>query len=377
MHVGFLTPEYPPLPSGGIGTSMKNLARALVARGHRVTVVGWGPLAELEDEGVRVRFLGHTRVPRMGWFLHRRAARRELLRMVEKEGLDVVEAPDWCGPSAGIRLPCPVAIRCHGSATYFADLLGERVRTSVAWAERLALQRADGLAAVSRFTAERTRELFALPDRFRVIANGIDVARFAPAPAEEVEPGTVLYLGTLNRKKGVLDLGLAFSEVVRRQPQARLILVGRDAPDRRTGAASTWSLLAAAFTAEARERTEPLGTIPYEAVQERVRRAAVCVFPSYAEAQPLVWLEAMACGRPLVGYDQGWAREIVRSGVDGILVPSGDVQGLAEAVLGLLADPERAAALGAAARARVEAEFNAATTADRSLEWYRSLGSGV
>ena len=307
MHVGFLTPEYPPLPSGGIGTSMKNLARALVARGHRVTVVGWGPRAELEDEGVRVRFLGHTRVPRMGWFLHRRAARRELLRLVDKEGLDVVEAPDWCGPSAGILLPCPVAIRCHGSATYFADLLGERVRTSVTWAERLALQRADGLAAVSRFTAERTRELFALPERFQVIANGIDITRFAPAPAEEVEPGTVLYLGTLNRKKGVLDLGPAFSEVVRRQPQAHLILVGRDAPDRRTGAASTWSLLAAAFTAEARERTEPLGPIPYEAVQERVRRAAVCVFPSYAEAQPLVWLEAMACGRPLVGYDQGWA----------------------------------------------------------------------
>jgi glycosyltransferase involved in cell wall biosynthesis len=377
VHIGFLTPEYPPLPSGGIGTSMKNLARALVARGHRVTVVGWGPRAELEDEGVRVRFLGHTRVPRMGWLVHRREARRELLRMVEKEGLDVVEAPDWCGPSAGIRLPCPLAIRCHGSATYFADLLGERVRTSVAWAERLALQRADGLAAVSRFTAERTRELFALPERFQVIANGIDVVRFAPAPAEEVESCTVLYLGTLNRKKGVLDLGPAFSEVVRQQPLARLVLVGRDAPDRRTGAASTWSLLAAALSAEARERTEPLGLIPYGAVQERVRRAAVCVFPSYAEAQPLAWLEAMACGRPLVGYDQGWAREIVQSGVNGILVPTGDVRALAKAISGLLTDPERAAALGAAARARVEAEFDAAKVVGRSLQWYRSLGSGV
>lgn len=377
MHVGFLTPEYPPLPSGGIGTSVKNLARALVARGHRVTVVGWGPVAELEDEGVRVRFLGHTRVPRMGWLLNRRAARRELLRLVEDEGLDVVEAPDWCGPSAGIRLPCPVAVRCHGSATYFADVLGESVSTSVTWAERLALQRADGLAAVSRFTAERTRDLFGLPGRFQVIANGVDVAQFTPAPKEEVEPGTVLYLGTLVRKKGVIDLGAAFSEVVRRQPRARLVLAGRDAPDRRTGAASTWSLLAAALSPEARERTEPLGSVPYEAVQERLCRAAVCVFPSYAEAQPLAWLEAMACGRPLVGYDQGWAREIVRSGVDGILVPAGDVRALSEAILGLIADPDRAARLGAAARAKVEAEFDIAKVVDRSLEWYRSLSSGA
>lgn len=373
MHVGFLTTEYPPLPSGGIGTSIRNLARALVAQGHRVTVVGWGEEADLEDAGVRVRFLGDSAVPRMGWLLNRAAARRELVRLVEEDGLDVVEAPDWCGPSAGIDLPCPVGIRCNGSATYFGDLLGEPVRASVFLAERLALERADGLASVSRFTAERTRELFSLPDRFEVVPNCVDVSRFAPGRPEEVEPGTVLSFGTLVRKKGVLDLGPAFSEIVRREPRARLELAGRDAPDRRTGSSSTWELLAASLPPAARERTEHLGPLPYDQMQERVRRAAVCVFPSYAEAQPLAWMEAMACARPLVGYDLGWARELVRSGVDGILVPPGDVRALAEAVLSLLADPERAAALGASARARVEAELDSAVVARRALGWYESL----
>jgi glycosyltransferase involved in cell wall biosynthesis len=372
MHVGFLTTEYPPLPSGGIGISVRNLARALVGLGHRVTVVGWGAEARFEDGGVRVRFLGETRVPNLGWLLNRAAARRELLRLVEEEGLDVVEAPDWGGPSAGLRLPCPLVVRCNGSATYFADLLDERVRASVLLAERLALEGADAIAAASRFTADRTRELFGLPDRFEVIPNGVDPARFTPGRPEAVEPGTVLYLGTLVRKKGVLDLGPAFSQVVRREPRARLVLAGRDSADRRTGSPSTWSLLEASLSTPARARTDFLGAVPHEEVQERVRRAAVCVFPSYAEANPLAWLEAMACARPLVGYDLGWAREVVRPGVDGLLVPPGDVQAFAEAVLSLLADPERAAALGASARTRVEAEFDATRLAARALEWYRS-----
>src|SRR5688572_12308682 len=128
MHVGFLTTEYPPLLSGGIGTSLRNLGRALVTQGHRVTVVGWGPQVETEDEGVRVRFLGETGVPYMGWLLNRRAVQREFVRLIAKEGLDLVVAHDWCGPSAGLSLACPIVVQLHGSATYFAHLLGEEVR---------------------------------------------------------------------------------------------------------------------------------------------------------------------------------------------------------------------------------------------------------
>jgi glycosyltransferase involved in cell wall biosynthesis len=240
----------------------------------------------------------------------------------------------------------------------------------------MALEGADGLASVSRFTAKRTRELFGLADRFRVIPNGVDLSRFRPGRPEDVEPGTVLYLGSLVRKKGVLDLGPAFSRVARREPRARLVLAGRDCADSRTGAPSTWNLLETSLSMPARARTDLLGQVPYEKVQDRIRRAAVCVFPSYAEAQPLAWLETMACGRPLVGYDEGWAREVVRSGVEGILVPPGDVEALAEAILSLLDDPARAAMLGAAARARAESEFDAGLDARRSLEWYASLGAG-
>lgn len=375
MHVGFLTVEYPPLATGGIGTSLRSLGRALVAQGHRVTVVGWGPKLETEDEGVRVRFLGDSGVPRMGWLLNRLAVRRELVRLVEEEGLDLVAAHDWCGPSAGLSLPCPVAVHLHGSATYFAHLLGEEVRPSIHLAESVALRRADGLASVSRFTAATTRRLFGLEKPIEVIPNGVDAERFRPGRADEVEPGVVLYFGTLVRKKGVLDLGPVFSEIVGRDPGARLRLVGRDAPDRQTGSASTWELLAASLSPAARARTEYVGARPYLEVHEQVHRAAVCVFPSYAEALPLAWLEAMACGRPIVAYDVGWAPELIRSGTDGLLVPLGKTSSLAEAALSVLADTALGRSLGEAARARAESEFSSAAIAHRTAEWYTSLGA--
>ena len=373
MHVGFLTLEYPPLPSGGIGTSLRTLGRTLVAQGHRVSVVGWGPRLDTEDEGVRVRFLGDSALPRMGWLLNRLAVRSELVRLVEKEGMDLVATHDWCGPSAGLSLPCPVAIHLHGSATYFAHLLGEELRPSIHLAESVALRRASGLASVSRFTAETTRRLFGLEKPIEVIPNGVDVERFRPGRADEVEPGVVLYFGTLVRKKGVLDLGPVFSEVVRRHPEARLRLVGRDAPDRQTHCPSTWELLRASLSPAARARTEYLGAKPYLEVHQQVRRAAVCVFPSYAEALPLAWLEAMACGRPVAAYDVGWAPELIRTGSDGLLVPLGKTSSLAEALVSVLSDPDLGRSLGEAARARAESEFSADAVARRTADWYARL----
>ncbi|HET9227909.1 MAG TPA: glycosyltransferase family 4 protein, partial [Thermoanaerobaculia bacterium] len=263
----------------------------------------------------------------------------------------------------------------HGSATYFAHLLAEEVRPSIHLAESVALRRASGLASVSRFTADTTRRLFGLERPIQVLPNGVDVQRFRPGGAGEAEPGVVLYFGTLVRKKGVLDLGPIFSEIVRRVPEARLRLVGRDVPDRQTGCPSTWELLARSLSSEARARTEYLGARPYLEVHEHVRRAAVCLFPSYAEALPLSWMEAMACSRPVAAYDIGWAPELIRSGEDGLLAPLGNTRVLAEAVASVLSDPALGRSLGEAARARVEDDFSAEAVARRTAEWYAGLTS--
>ncbi len=376
MHVVFLTMEYPPLPSGGIGTSVRNLARAMVAQGQRVTVLGMGQATEFEDQGINVRFIGETQLPKVGWLWDIKRVERELNRLVREEGAEIVEAHDWVGVSAGVRPACPVVIRCHGTDTYFAHLLQKKVRPSVRWAESLALKQAADVVAVSRFTADVTRRLFQLRTEVGVIPNGIDITQFQPAAPSEVEPDTILYFGTLARKKGVLDLCRVFSKVVERRPHARLLLVGRDVRDQQTGASSTWELCLERLPSEARKRVEYLGAQPYDKIQNYVRRAALCAFPSYAEAFPLSWLEAMASAKAVVAYDIGWAAEVIESETSGVLVPSGDTEAFARAVEKLLSEPERARRLGLAARQRVENHFAADTVARQTIERYRQVLGG-
>lgn len=373
MHIGFLTTEYPPLPSGGIGTSVRNLARGLVTAGHRVTVIGWGQEAAFDDVGVAVRFLGHTRLPGAGWLLHRLRAQRALRRLVRTAGLEIVEAHDWCGPSAGLRLPCPLVVRCHGSATYFAHLLDGTVRPTVRYAETLALRRATAVAAVSRFTATVTHRLFHLEAPITVIPNGIDPTHFTPAAPTARRPQTVLFFGTLVRKKGVLDLCRIFSRLVETHPQAELELIGPDSRDEKSGGASTWALCQEQLSPAARARTTYHGPLTYDRVQEAVRTATVCAFPSYAEALPLAWLEAMACALPLVVYDIGWAPEVVADGETGFLIPAGDTAAFARALATLLDDAALNARCGTAGWERMRAHFAAPVVARANIDWYRRV----
>jgi glycosyltransferase involved in cell wall biosynthesis len=309
----------------------------------------------------------------MGWLLNRWSIQRELDRLVHDEGVDIVEAPDWCGVSAGLRAACPIVIRCHGSATYFAHLLKERVRPSVRWAEGMALRQADNVVAVSRFTAGATHRLFRLASPVGVLSNGIDISQFDPADDGEIEEDTILYLGSLVKKKGVLDLSRIFSTVVAKRPQARLWLVGRDVADKQTGSASTWALCRQLLSPAARNRVEYFGSQPYENVQEYVRKAAICIFPSYAEAFPLTWLEAMACAKPVIAYDVGWAPEVIESGLSGVLVPLGDTESFAQKVDEMLSDGKQRRSLGHAARERVRSHFASDVVAQQSIHWYRQV----
>ena len=375
MHIVFLTEEYPPLPSGGIGTSIRGLARALVARDHQVTVLGWGRSAAFEDRGVRVQFVGQAWIPGTGPLLRYAAFQLALHRVARSRAIDIIEAPDSSGPSVGLRAGCPVLIRCHGSSTYFHHLLGSRVRPSVAFLERKALTQARSVAAVSRFAADVTQRLFGLGSAVHVIPNGIDVTQFAPG-ANGGEPGTIVYHGTVTRKKGVLDLCRMFSLVVEREPGARLLMLGRDEPDAQTGSPSTWALCQATLAPAAKARTTYLGPRPYDEVQAVLQAASVCVFPSYAETLGNAWLEAMCCAKPVVAYAIGWAPEVVESGVTGVLVPPGDIDAGAEAIRSLLNDPTRARTLGLAGRARALAHFSLDVAVSRSLEWYDLVLAG-
>ena len=187
-------------------------------------------------------------------------------------------------------------------------------------------------------------------EKIAVLPNGVDSRRVtdesgrASRPLRDAgESGPVVgTLGRLSTKKGQIDLIDAAAVVVSRVPEARFVLVG-DGPLR----------------PELEQRVTALG------LDKRVRflgsvtegarllgQMDLFVLPSHMEGMPNALIEAMAAGRPTVATDAGGNAEVVADGETGLIVPPRNPARLADAILTLLKDPERAEAMGRAGRGR-------------------------
>ncbi|HZF94058.1 MAG TPA: glycosyltransferase family 4 protein [Allosphingosinicella sp.] len=194
--------------------------------------------------------------------------------------------------------------------------------------------------------------------------SGIDLERFAPRPREEASaaPFAFLMVARLLWDKGVREYVEAARIVRARHPEARFRLLG--------------FLDVANRTAVPRAEVEGWvaeGLIDYLGDAEDVRPvladADCVVLPSYREGLPRVLLEASAMGKPLIATDVPGCRHIAEEGVNGFLCTVRDHVSLADAMTRMLALPLAGrAAMGAAARARVEAEYDEKLVARRYIE---------
>ncbi len=379
MKIAFLTPEYPHSrtgPSGGIGTSIKNLAQGLLAAGCSVRVLVYGQKEELvfEDEGICIQLIKNVKVKGLSWYLTRKKLERIINQLYRLKEIDLIEAPDWTGITSFIQpTKCPIVIRLNGSDTYFCHLDRRPVKWKNRFHEKRALQKADGVLAVSQFTANVTNAVFGLQKQFHIIPNSIDVTSFVKGGTTVASSHTILYFGSLIRKKGLLELPFIFNEVIQKNPTVTLLLVGKDVPDIVSGNPSTWAMMQKMFSEEALQRVHYLGSVPYSEIQRYINEATVCVFPSFAEALPVSWIEAMAMQKAIVASDIGWATEVIDDGINGFLVSPENHKDYAVAVLKLLSDEGLRNKVGVAARKKVLEKFSIAVVAEQSLSFYQQI----
>lgn len=223
--------------------------------------------------------------------------------------------------------------------------------------ESVALRRADRVVAVSGSVAQRVLALGVRNERLRTIPNGIDLDRPGtwqiPADAGAPPGERIVAVGRCDPAKGWEDLLRGMQEVVRRRPRVRLDLLVSGTEEergrllalaRRLGISD--SIRLADPTRRGSEGLESAG---------RVDPPPVLVVPSREEGFGLVILEGMARGLPIVATQVGGIPELVRDGLEAILVPPRDPRALARGILRLLDDPALAAALALAGRVRVRA----------------------
>lgn len=378
MKIAFLTPEYPHPKtgdSGGIGTSIKNLAAGLLAEGCSVRVLVYGQKVEgvFDDNGIYIQQIRNVKLKGLSWYLTRKKLQKIINTLYQNKEIELVEAPDWTGITSFISpKKCPVVIRLNGSDTYFCHLDQRPVKKTNKFHEKRALQIADGLLSVSQFTADKTNEVFGLNKKFKIIPNSIDVDLFREY-SDEGNKDIVLYFGSLIRKKGLLELPFIFNEVIAKYPKAKLVLVGRDVPDVISGNPSTWQMMQGLFTEEARANVNYLGSVPYQEIKKHINEATVCVFPTFAEALPVSWIEAMAMQKPIVASNIGWATEVMDDGVNGFLAHPTHHLEYANKIIQLLENVKLQKEFGVEARKKVTSEFSIAVVAQDSLTFYKSL----
>ena len=381
MRVLLVASEYPPAPCGGIGVFYHALARRLAALGLETHVLtdasSAAPAGETSEGLVHVHraALSVSRAYRMRagrWRFDARPALRTRARAAIARTLamrlqaDLVETHDWSGPL--LRPPLrPFVVRLHGASSVLAQARGEPQPRLQRFLERWMVARADAVIAVSEWIRRETAHTFVIDaDKIEVVPNGVDTELFRPSDCPRREE--ILFAGTLREDKGVTDLLHALEIVLRLRPGASALLAG--APDGWTELAPSVRGLVERVRMTARNRLRLLGRVSQRELAALYQRAAVCVFPSRAEAFGLACAEAMSCGAAVVASALGAGAELVEEGRSGLIVNPRNPAALAEAIEGLIARPELARSLGEAARQRVEERYSIDRTARATLGRY-------
>jgi glycosyltransferase involved in cell wall biosynthesis len=351
------------LEVGGAERQVVDLAGALRRKGYGITVacsVAGDLSGALEEEGVPVRPL-----------LKRLAKRRlslayawRLRRLLKGEQFDLVHAHIYASIAAAaiatLETDVPLVITEHTEASW----QDWRAR----WVSRWVYRRAARIIAVSTPIRRRLIERDDVhPDLITIVPNAVASASEphadAPLPTEPRERPLVGVVARLQPEKGVASFLKAAARVAPQFPEAHFVVAG-DGPIRQELVALTEDL-------DLGSRVHFLGF--RSNASALMRSLDVLVAPSLTEGSPLVTLEAMAAGVPVVASAVGGIPDQIRHDKDGLLVPPGDTDALGNALLALLRDPPRARRLGEAGRRRVASRFSHATMVRQIEDLYRDV----
>lgn len=330
----------PALPAGA-GRYIVELSRALArTEGVELTVVARrGDRARWEDVAAGCRVISPVPSSRPARLAFERSLLGPVVERLSAPAIEVYHGPHYTMP-ATVRVRRVVTV--HDVTFLEHPEWHERSKAPFFQAAiRRAARRADVVVCVSSTTATRLGRLMEVTGELVVAEHGVDHDRFRPGPVTELPRGLgghelVVHVGTLEPRKGVVDLVRAFDRVAANRHDLRLVLAG-------LAGWGTDEVESAVSASPYRARIELLGFVPDETVVALLRAAAVVAYPSHDEGFGLPALEAMATGALLV-TTKGTAMEEFARGV-AVLSPPGDPAALADAL-------ERALGATAEERAR-------------------------
>lgn len=396
--------DFPPGHGGGIATFNKDLAEALAAQGHLVSVITQSPdinRVDLEN-GVWVHRMAlremplsaaarRHQVPQHVWNWSA-VALEEALRIASHRALDVVEAPVWdCEGAAFLfdgRWPLVTSLQTtlHFWLQSHAELRADRQWMQDFGTPMLALEKqlmleSQGIRAISAAIRDDIEQAYGL--RFRpgtVCVAPLGMPDVAAAAHSGRADGriVVLFVGRLEPRKGIDTLLAAIPRVLAANPDVDFRIVGDDSlPMPGERASYKEAYLKSEAGRAARARVHFAGRVAAPALLDEYAGCDIFVAPSRFESFGLVFLEAMRAAKPVIGCRAGGMPEVVEDQVNGVLVAPADADALAAAILRLAGSAPLRAAMGAAGRRIFTEKFSAGQMAAASAGLYQMAGSNL
>jgi phosphatidylinositol alpha-mannosyltransferase len=367
VRIGLVSPYAWTVP-GGVNNHVMSLVRYLERAGNDVYVIAPAGDLRRSQTSIPTNFISAGRafpVPANGSVAYVNGSffmLGKMRRILDPLKLDVVHVHEPTLPAVGaaatMMAKAPVVGTFHaaGAASAFYERwrpLAERIMASIT------------LNIVVSETARQT-VIPHFPGEYRVIPNGIEIARYTAARGGQKVPGRILFIGRPEPRKGLPALLEAFQGLLRRLPEASLVLAG-PTPEELRALASRGR----GTPERSLEGVTALGRVPHDVKVREMSAAQVLCAPSNGgESFGIVLAEAMAAGLPVVASDIPGYRAVLAEGTAGVLVPPDDPAALENAVFNVLSNPELQQDLTASGLARAE-RYSWDRLIDQVTETYR------
>jgi len=264
-----------------------------------------------------------------------------------------------------------LAARLAGTKIVISSIRVAEPRRHHLWAESWTHRFVHRFTCVSESLRDYIVSQTSIPRRkLVVIPNGVDISEFReaqPVPRETIglsdEDGMVLFVGRLDKQKGVTYLLKAAARVVRQSPKVHFVIAGAGRLEGRLKRYVRWKKLA--------DNVHFVGF--RDDLPSLMKACDMFVCPSLWEGMPNVILEAMACAKPVIATRVVGCVDLVKDGETGLLVPPRDASALADAIFRLFDEPDAAASMGAAGLQRVREHFTVELMVNRNISLYRQL----
>ncbi|NNM33042.1 MAG: glycosyltransferase family 4 protein [Gemmatimonadetes bacterium] len=367
-----------PLPwPRGTPIRIRRLAESLVKAGHEVEVATYHlGRRDQETQGVRVHRIedvpGYTKTapgPTVGKILRLDPRLRRLVTgLTRSRRFDLIHAHHYEGLWAAGGAPAGTPVIYDAHTTLAGELPDYRLpaprfvlRTLGAWADARLPRRAQAVVAVSESIRDTLIRLGAA-GHVVVIPNGVDWELFADLDGTPKASEVVMFTGNLAAYQGIDLLLRAFARTLSLRPSARLAIVT-------DGAFDPYEPLAVRLGI--RDSVD-IVRAPFNEQPRLLREARVAVSPRrVCDGVPQKLLNYMASGAAVVAFEGSAAH--IEDGRTGRRIPDGDVDEMGRVIADLLRQPERAQALGRAARSEIQAGYTWGRMADRLVRFYEAV----